>query len=247
MALRRLNRRYGLCVDAWRRHGILHRAGISLPSGSRRYFRYGRGRYSGNEFHGLAWQSSSGPTCRKRTFPCARRIAASAQQRFNSPAFGAEVFTTAGSREKCDACEALGAVWRLTTRKTGSPSCGRRPRNKVSTSSSIWLQLHAEEYRQPELGRPVIDHRLLTGAKAELMLARFMVKRQTMTASTLRHSLTPQKQRSQRNCAKRSGRYLFPAKPIIDRFCHSKPRKPTSGWNRVLYRQNNSTNRPNLI
>ena len=50
------------------------------------------------------------PTCRKANVSlCTADRAASAQQRFNLPKRLARKCTTAGSREKCDACEALGA------------------------------------------------------------------------------------------------------------------------------------------
>ena len=104
-------------------------------------------------------------------------------------AFGAEVFTTAGSREKCDACEALGADLAINYKEEDWVAVLREKTEKQGLD--VILDMVGGSYIQKNIDSLNWDGRLsiiafLTGAKAELMLARFMVKRQTMTASTLR-------------------------------------------------------------
>ncbi|MEC7656239.1 MAG: NAD(P)H-quinone oxidoreductase, partial [Pseudomonadota bacterium] len=104
-------------------------------------------------------------------------------------AFGAKVFTTAGSREKCDACEALGADLAINYKEEDWVAVLREKTEKQGVD--VILDMVGGSYIQKNIDSLNWDGRLsiiafLTGAKAELMLARFMVKRQTMTASTLR-------------------------------------------------------------
>ncbi|MEC7398155.1 MAG: NAD(P)H-quinone oxidoreductase [Pseudomonadota bacterium] len=104
-------------------------------------------------------------------------------------AFGAEVFTTAGSREKCNACEALGADLAINYKEEDWVAVLREKTEKQGVD--VILDMVGGSYIQKNIDSLNWDGRLsiiafLTGAKAELMLARFMVKRQTMTASTLR-------------------------------------------------------------
>ena len=104
-------------------------------------------------------------------------------------AFGAEVFTTAGSREKCDACEALGADLAINYKEEDWVAILREKTEKQGID--VILDMVGGNYIQKNIDSLNWDGRLsiiafLTGAKAELMLARFMVKRLTMTASTLR-------------------------------------------------------------
>ena len=104
-------------------------------------------------------------------------------------AFGAKVFTTAGSREKCDACEAIGADLAINYKEEDWVAVLREKTEKQGVD--VILDMVGGSYIQKNIDSLNWDGRLsiiafLTGAKAELMLARFMVKRQTMTASTLR-------------------------------------------------------------
>ena len=104
-------------------------------------------------------------------------------------AFGAKVFTTAGSREKCDACEALGADLAINYKEEDWVAVLREKTEKQGVD--VILDMVGGSYIQKNIDSLNWDGRLsiiafLTGAKADLMLARFMVKRQTMTASTLR-------------------------------------------------------------
>ena len=154
-------------------------------------------------------------------------------------AFGAKVYTTAGSREKCDACEALGADLAINYKEEDWVAVLREKTEKQGVD--VILDMVGGSYIQKNIDSLNWDGRLsiiafLTGAKAELMLARFMVKRQTMTASTLR----AQSDFAKAAIAAELREKVWPlfasgkVKPVIDRFCHSpKPQKPTSGWNRV--------------
>ena len=104
-------------------------------------------------------------------------------------AFGAKVYTTAGSREKCDACEALGADLAINYKEEDWVAVLREKTEKQGVD--VILDMVGGSYIQKNIDSLNWDGRLsiiafLAGAKAELMLARFMVKRQTMTASTLR-------------------------------------------------------------
>ena len=104
-------------------------------------------------------------------------------------AFGAEVFTTAGSREKCNACEALGADHAINYKEDDWFEVIREKTEKQGVD--VILDMVGGSYIQKNIDSLNWDGRLsiiafLTGAKAELMLARFMVKRQMITASTLR-------------------------------------------------------------
>ena len=104
-------------------------------------------------------------------------------------AFGAKVFTTAGSREKCDACEALGADLAINYKEEDWVAVLREKTENQGVD--VILDMVGGRYIQKNIDSLNWDGRLsiiafLTGAKAELMLARFMLKRQTMTASTLR-------------------------------------------------------------
>tara|TARA_A100001037_G_C15123331_1_gene624948 strand:- start:1238 stop:2242 length:1005 start_codon:yes stop_codon:yes gene_type:complete len=104
-------------------------------------------------------------------------------------AFGAEVFTTAGSHEKCNACEAIGADHAINYKEDDWFEVIRKKTEKQGVD--VILDMVGGRYIQKNIDSLNWDGRLsiiafLTGAKAELMLARFMVKRQMITASTLR-------------------------------------------------------------
>lgn len=102
---------------------------------------------------------------------------------------GATVYTTAGSAEKCDACRNLGADLAINYRDEDWPSVLRAHTEKQGVD--VILDMVGGDYIQKNIDSLNVDGRLaiiafLKGAKAELTLNRFMVKRQTITASTLR-------------------------------------------------------------
>ena len=104
-------------------------------------------------------------------------------------AFGARVFTTAGSAEKCAACRALGADVAIDYRTedfvgaVGAATEGR--------GVDVILDMVGGEYIKRNLKILAVEGRLvqisfLQGSSVELNLAPLMVKRQTLTGSTLR-------------------------------------------------------------
>jgi len=104
-------------------------------------------------------------------------------------AFGATVYTTAGSDEKCTACRELGADLALNYKQEDWANVLREVTHKRGVD--VILDMVGGDYIQKNIDSLSVDGRLaiiafLNGAKAELTLSRFMVKRQTITASTLR-------------------------------------------------------------
>lgn len=102
---------------------------------------------------------------------------------------GARVFTTAGSAEKCAACERLGAEVAVNYRETDYVTCLR----EVTAGAGIDVSLNmvGGEYIARDLKLMAADGRLvmiafLQGPKVALNLAPAMVKRLTITGSTLR-------------------------------------------------------------
>ncbi len=104
-------------------------------------------------------------------------------------AFGLRVIVTCGSAEKCAAALALGADHAIDYRTqdfvaevlaiTGKAGC------------EVILDMVAGSYTQRNLDCLAVEGRLVTiavlgGAKAELNMAKLMVKRQTVTGSTMR-------------------------------------------------------------
>ncbi len=103
--------------------------------------------------------------------------------------FGATVYATAGSREKCEACLELGADHAINYREEDWPAVIRERTEKRGID--LILDMVGGDYIQKNIDSLALEGRLviiafLKGAKAELMLGRFMIKRQTITASTLR-------------------------------------------------------------
>ena len=102
-------------------------------------------------------------------------------------AFGARVFTTAGSAEKCDACAGLGAERAINYKITDYVE----ELGHVAGAIDLSLNMVGGDYIKRDLRLLDTDGRLvliafLQGPKVELNLAPLMVKRQTITGSTLR-------------------------------------------------------------
>jgi NADPH:quinone reductase len=136
-------------------------------------------------------------------------------------AMGATVYTTAGSDEKCAACRDIGADVAINYRDEDWASVLREKTEKRGVD--VILDMVGGDYIQKNIDSLAVDGRLsiiafLTGAKAELTLSRFMVKRQTMTASTLR----AQSDAAKANIAAELKEKVWPLyssgriKPIID-------------------------------
>ncbi len=101
-------------------------------------------------------------------------------------AFGARVFTTAGSDEKCAACQALGAVVAINYRDADFVEVLRE-----AGGANLILDMVGGPYIQRNLKALADDGRLvqiafLQGPKAELNLVQLMTRRLTITGSTLR-------------------------------------------------------------
>lgn len=101
-------------------------------------------------------------------------------------AFGARVFTTAGSDEKCAACVALGAEVAINYRDVDFVDV-----MKGVGGADVILDMVGGDYIARNLRSLAEDGRLvqiafLQGPKAEVNFAPMMMKRQTITGSTLR-------------------------------------------------------------
>lgn len=101
-------------------------------------------------------------------------------------AFGARVFTTAGSDEKCAACIALGAEIAINYRDADFVEIMRS-----EGGADVILDMVGGPYMQRNLKALADDGRLvqiafLQGMKAELNMVQLMTRRLTMTGSTLR-------------------------------------------------------------
>ncbi len=101
-------------------------------------------------------------------------------------AFGARVFTTAGSDEKCEACLALGAVRAINYRKDDFV-----PVLKDEGGAHLILDMVGGDYIPRNISALADDGRLvqiafLQGSKVELNFAHMMMRRLTITGSTLR-------------------------------------------------------------
>lgn len=103
--------------------------------------------------------------------------------------FGLKVLTTCGSDAKCEAARGFGADLAINYRETDFVSAVREATQ--GTGADVILDMIAGSYTQRNLNALAVDGRLVTiavlgGATAEVNMARLMVKRQTLTGSTLR-------------------------------------------------------------
>lgn len=103
--------------------------------------------------------------------------------------FGAKVFATAGGPEKCAACRALGASLAIDYRTEDFVEIVKRETD--GRGVDLILDMVGGDYIGRNLKSLAVEGRLvqiafLKGAKAEIDLGALMVKRQTLTGSTLR-------------------------------------------------------------
>ncbi|MBL8543489.1 MAG: NAD(P)H-quinone oxidoreductase [Hyphomonadaceae bacterium] len=131
---------------------------------------------------------------------------------------GARVFATAGDEAKCKLCEKLGAERAINYRAEDFETVMRD-----AGGADVILDMVGGPYVQKnlnilnELGR-VVMIAFLQGPQAELNLMRLMLKRLTLTGSTLRSRATAEKAR----IAREVERHVWPwiaagkVKPIID-------------------------------
>ena len=103
--------------------------------------------------------------------------------------FGARVLTTAGSNEKCAACEALGAERAINYRTTDFVAAVREATD--GRGADVILDIVGGDYLQRNIDTLARDGRLvhigqLGGAKAQINLGPVLRNRLTITGSTLR-------------------------------------------------------------
>jgi putative PIG3 family NAD(P)H quinone oxidoreductase len=136
-------------------------------------------------------------------------------------AMGARVFTTAGSAEKCSACERLGAERAINYRDEQFETVIKELTSGEGVD--VVLDMVGGSYIQRNISalRPegrLVSIAFLTGAKTELNLMPVMLKRLTLTGSTLR----PQSVASKARIATAIEQELWPLlasgsiKPVID-------------------------------
>ncbi len=104
-------------------------------------------------------------------------------------AFGARVFATAGSAEKCRACEALGAERAVNYREEDFVEAVKAATEGAGVD--VILDMVGSDYIQRNLSALAPDGRLcsiafLGGSKAEVDFLPMMLKRITISGSTLR-------------------------------------------------------------
>ena len=104
-------------------------------------------------------------------------------------AFGARVFTTAGSAEKCKACESLGAERAINYREEDFVEVVKEATGNAGVN--VVLDMVGGDYIQRNIKALAPDGRLcyiafLGGSKAEVDFLPMMLKRITISGSTLR-------------------------------------------------------------
>lgn len=109
-------------------------------------------------------------------------------------ALGSTVFVTAGSTEKCDACEALGAARAFNYREVDFVEAVR----SVAGGVDVVLDIVGGPYLDSNLSLLNLDGRLVIialmgGARAEINLATLMRRRLIVTGTTLRARTIAQK------------------------------------------------------
>ncbi len=104
-------------------------------------------------------------------------------------AFGASVFTTAGSGDKCEACVKLGADHAINYRKEDFVEAVKRLTD--GKGANLILDMVGGDYVDRNYDAAAVDGRIvqiafLNGAKATTDMTKLMVKRLQHTGSTLR-------------------------------------------------------------
>ena len=110
--------------------------------------------------------------------------------------FGARVIATAGSDEKCEACRKLGADIAVNYRT--EDFAAKVMEATEGKGADVILDMVGGDYIPKNLSCLAVEGRLvqiafLKGSKAEINLAPIMMKRQTLTGSTLRPRSVAQK------------------------------------------------------
>jgi putative PIG3 family NAD(P)H quinone oxidoreductase len=124
-------------------------------------------------------------------------------------AFGAKVITTAGSDEKCRACEALGATRAVNYRDEDFVNAVLDATN--GRGADVILDMVGGDYTNRNIKALAVEGRLcqiafLAGSEVKLNLMPLMMKRATLTGSTLR----PQSIQAKARIAKELHRKVWP-------------------------------------
>lgn len=101
-------------------------------------------------------------------------------------AFGARVFVTAGNAEKCAACVSLGAERAINYREEDFVAVMKAEGGADVILDMVGGSYIARNFDALDMDGCLVQIAFLEGAKAEVNFAPLMVKRLTMTGSTLR-------------------------------------------------------------
>lgn len=134
--------------------------------------------------------------------------------------FGARVLTTAGNEEKCRFCESIGAERAINYRTEDWPAVVKELVGRDGID--VILDMVGGEYIQSNINALGLEGRLvmiafLGGSKANIDFVRMMMRRQTITGSTLR----PQSDTAKAGIAKELSQKVWPLlnggaiKPIV--------------------------------
>ena len=135
--------------------------------------------------------------------------------------FGAEVYTTAGTDEKCKRCEALGAQYALNYKSNDFVEFFKEKTNNEGVN--LILDMVGGAYTAKNISVMANDARLvligfLGGHEANVNFTQVMMKRLVITGSTLR----PQSDKNKTEIAEDLARNVWPLiengeiKPVID-------------------------------
>lgn len=134
-------------------------------------------------------------------------------------AAGATVFTTVGSAEKADLCQQLGAVRAINYRQEDFEDVVT-----AAGGADVVLDMVGGAYVQKNLnllkqGGRLVNIAFLQGSRVEIDLLRLMLKRLTMTGSTLRARPNQEKARLAGEVERRVWPWVVEGKlkPVIDR------------------------------
>ena len=135
--------------------------------------------------------------------------------------FGAKVMVTAGSAEKVRACEELGAVRAINYRSEDFVEVVKEA--TAGHGADVILDMVGGDYIERDLRTAALDGRIvqiafLEGSKVEVDLMRLMMRRLTLTGSTLRAQSVEAKGRIARGVEEKIWPLIADGKfkPVID-------------------------------
>jgi len=132
------------------------------------------------------------------------------------------VFTTAGSKEKCDACKALGASCAINYREDDFVTVTRDATNGVGVD--VILDMVGGDYIQRNMSAAALWGRIvniayMSGMQANVNFAPMLMKRLSLLATTLR-GRTPDEKGAIRDALRKNVWPLIETgriKPVVDR------------------------------